>query len=377
MNHRERFHAVLNYEKYDRMPIVHFGFWGETLEKWAAESHIPNELAVSYKDNSPQDKEITRMLGFDYNVFSVIGDKSTRQIAQLYPPFEEGVVEEMPDGSQKYMTFYGVMERRIPGLQSINDELDWLFKDRKSWEELFLPKLRYTPDRVDWEVIEDAKKTSATREYPLGIHLGSLYGQLRTMLGILNISYVTVDDPKLYDEMIDAIGRLCYDRTRAILSSGIAFDFGHFWEDICYKNGSLIRPSIFAEKVGPWYKKITDLAKSFGITIFPLDCDGMIDDLVPIWLENGVNTMFPIEVGTWDGSIAKWRKKYGKQVRGIGGVRKHVLAEDRQAIDDEIERIRVLTELGGYLPCFDHRVAPDAEWDLVLYYADRFRKVFG
>ena len=37
MNNRERTLAVLNYQSYDRLPIAHFGFWDETLEKWARE----------------------------------------------------------------------------------------------------------------------------------------------------------------------------------------------------------------------------------------------------------------------------------------------------------------------------------------------------
>ena len=53
-----------------------------------------------------------------------------------------------------------------------------------------------------------------------------------------------------------------------------------------------------------------------------LDCDGWIDHLIPIWLENGVNTMFPIEVGTWNASIAPWREKYGKKILGVGGMNK-------------------------------------------------------
>ena len=31
---------LLNYQTYDRLPIVHFGFWEETLEKWVAEGHL-------------------------------------------------------------------------------------------------------------------------------------------------------------------------------------------------------------------------------------------------------------------------------------------------------------------------------------------------
>ena len=34
-------------------------------------------------------------------------------------------------------------------------------------------------------------------------------------------------------------------------------------------------------------------------------------------------------------------------------------------------------DLGGYIPCPDHRIAPDAKWENVQYYCEKFRKVFG
>jgi hypothetical protein len=56
---------------------------------------------------------------------------------------------------------------------------------------------------------------------------------------------------------------------------------------------------------------------------------------------------------------------------------KRAFAQDRAAIDAEIERLRSLVELEGYIPCPDHRIAPDAERDNVRYYCDRMPNVFG
>ncbi len=86
--------------------------------------------------------------------------------------------------------------------------------------------------------------------------------------------------------------------------------------------------------------------------------------------------MFPIEVGTWNAEIAPWREKYGKDIRGVGGMRKYTFALDRKAIDDEIERLKPLVELGGYIPCPDHRIAPDAKWENVQYYCEKMRSTF-
>jgi hypothetical protein len=134
---------------------------------------------------------------------------------------------------------------------------------------------------------------------------------------------------------------------------------------------------VFRRKVGPHYKRITDLVHDAGIDVISLDSDGRIDELVPVWFENGVNTMFPIEVGTWGAHIAPWREQYGKELLGVGGVNKKVFAYDRAAVDKEVERLIPLVELGGYLPCPDHRIAPDAKWDNVRYYCQRMREVFG
>ena len=115
----------------------------------------------------------------------------------------------------------------------------------------------------------------------------------------------------------------------------------------------------------------------YGIEIVSVDCDGLIDSLIPTWLENGVNTMFPIEVGTWKAEITPWREQYGKKIRGVGGMNKNVLGHDFSAIDAEIERLKPMIEMGGYIPCPDHRIPPEAIWDNVRYYCDQMHKIFG
>ena len=73
----------------------------------------------------------------------------------------------------------------------------------------------------------------------------------------------------------------------------------------------------------------------------------MTEKLLPIWFENGVNTMFPIEVGVWGDQFAPAREKYGKGMLGVGGMDKTALRRDKAAVDKEIERMKRLAELGG------------------------------
>jgi hypothetical protein len=383
MNSRQRVYNILHYKPVDRIPVVHFGFWNETLQKWHAEGHLTEAESKTYYEGTPS---ISAKLGFDFNWFSTFFYHGS-----IDPVFERKTLEVLPDGSKKVMNMFGAIELEKTGAGgSIPMELDHTLKDRASWEEHYLPRLQFSEERIlRAPVMNPADGTSrpfggggldilkdVSRSQHYGLFCGSLIGDIRNWLGVVGLSYLQADDEELFLEMVQTVADLDYRNTEYILKTGAKFDFAHFWEDICYKNGPLISPVVFNEVVGPHYKRITTLCNAHGIDIISLDCDGWIDLLVPTWLENGVNTMFPIEVGTWDASIAPWRKKYGRELRGVGGMNKTVFSRDRAAIDAEIERLKPLVELGGYIPCPDHRLAPDAEWDNVRYYCDQMHKAF-
>ena len=237
--------------------------------------------------------------------------------------------------------------------------------------------MRPSPERQNFAALDGLIARQKEQTYrPVMLEAGSLIGIIRDMLGVEELSYLYADDEELYREIIDTVAEDQYDNVKTALERGLRPDVAHFWEDICYKNGPLVTPAVFAELVGPHYKRMTSLLKAYGCNIVSLDCDGCIDTLLPIWLENGVNTMFPIEVGTWHASIAPWREKYGRELRGVGGMNKNVFAMDYAAVDKELERLRPLVELGGYIPCPDHRIPLGAKWENIQYYCERFREIF-
>lgn len=383
MTIRENALAVLRYQPWEEMPLVSFGYWPETLDKWAAEGHItPAEAAgyhgglgaedeQSYNDNGEGDRAIMAKLGFDMN-----WQPAFTMAVDLFPPFAEEILEEHPDGSRTIRDAAGLIVLVKPGIVSIPAEIGTSLTDREAWESLYLPRLQWDDARVDTKRLAALPPPEA-RQTPLGLHCGSLLGTIRNLLGVEAMSYLLADDEDLFAEMVEVFGNLSYRCTQKALESGVTFDYAHFWEDICFKNGPLINPALFRQYIGPQYRRLTDLLTAHGVDIVSVDCDGKIDLLLPIWLENGVNTMFPIEVGTWDASIAPWRAQYGQQLRGVGGMRKGVFAEDYQAVDREVQRLAELTRLGGYLPCPDHRIPPDAKFENVQYYCRQMRSALA
>ncbi|MCL1855164.1 MAG: hypothetical protein FWF86_05470 [Clostridia bacterium] len=382
MTQRERFRAVMNGEPYDRLPCINFGFWPKTLEKWEAEGHISKDVLGGGRDNSNEDEKIVQKLGFDYNLLvRLIKDQPGRGSmggsSSLFPEFATDIVKTYPDGKYEQRTYYGTIEMGSPGVMSVHAEVGWLLNDRKSWEELFLPRLTYYSGRVNEAHMERARERSKDEDLPIGIFCGSMIGQVRNMLGVENMSYMQADDPDLFHEILNAVAEVDFQTTKKMLETGIRWDYAFFWEDICFDKGPLVNPEFFRKYIGPHYKRVTQLLIRHGVETRAVDCDGMIDHLLPTWIGNGVNTMFPIEVGKWGGNFAPMKEKYGAAVRGIGGMDKSLFATDRTHIAAEIDRLRRFVEMGGFLPCPDHSIVPDSEWDLVMYYTERFHHAFS
>lgn len=370
MTIRDNILNILNFKNYERVPVVHFGYWNELLIQWYEQGHITLEEATKWGDGNEYDKSIAEKLGFDYNWSTCFGGNTF-----LNPYFERTILEELPDGGRKVSDSNGVIVLEKNEVNSIPMEFDHLLKDRETWEKHYKDKFTFSKDRINYEALNKIVPCEE-RETPLGIFVGSLFGNLRNIMGVVGSSYIYADDEDLFDEIININAELTYKVVEEILVSGVQFDFAHFWEDICFRSGPLINPSVFDEKVGPHYKKITNLLNKHNVNIVSLDCDGQIDALLPTWLNNGVNTMFPIEVGVWDASIKPWRGKYGKKVLGVGGMDKKIFLQDKKAVDVEIERMKYLIDLGGYIPCPDHRIPQDAKWELVQYYCEQFKNNF-
>ena len=369
MTNTERALNILRYKKADRMPAVHFGYWIELLQEWAEQGHIPKELLNGYYDGSPQDKEIDKIVGWDFNWYH-----TTSGSIRLDPAFEYKVLEILPDGFKRIQNPEGLIERIREGAGSIPAEDDYQLKDRKSYEELYKPKMQFKPERIPYDYFKnDFNKEK--RDIPIGLHLGSVLGEVRNILSIMGMSYMIADDYDLFAEIIDTYADMQYKCAEETLKTGAKFDFAHYWEDICFKNGPLISPVMFEELCFKHYKKRNDLVKSYGIDIISLDCDGVTERLLPVWFESGVNTMFPIEIGTWGDQFEPARQKYGKCMLGVGGMDKTALRKDKAAVDKEIDRMARLSKLGGFIPCPDHRIMPGSKFELVKYYAAKIKEI--
>lgn len=364
MTDRQRFLATMRYEPRDRPPLCDFGFWPETIDRW-------HEQGLPRRVQSGNDHDVAQnFFGMDHYT----GGPGVN--VGLCPAFEAEQVEDR--GEQEVVRDQaGVLLLRDKYSGSIPMHLDHTLKDRESWEQHYKPRL--DPDHParypDWK---QAGADWADENYPRPrtIGGGSLFGKLRDWMGIEAVSYLIHDDPALFEEMVETVTVCIVTCHRRIFEQGAKVDACSMWEDMCYNAGPLMNVEAFKRYLAPRYRRITDQLRAHGCEIVWLDCDGNIEQLMPLWLEAGVNCMFPLEVGTWGADPVRYRQQYGKQLLMMGGFDKHILAADKDAISAEVDRLAPLVAEGGFIPFCDHRVPPDVSLDNYMHYLQRARTVW-
>ena len=381
---RERFLDVCHFKRPGDL-FTFDKFWPETLEKWVNQG-APKEII--------DPRFICDYFQFDHEhsltqVKSGIGAAMAYQPPGLgygitrwqrtpvVPSYKPRIISEdertvtFTNGDSQTLRVFKDKLTRMPTY------LDWPVKDRATWNEFKKRLDPDTPERwpVDWNAyVQEMNKLG--EETPISLEVGGFYGYLREWIGSERILYMFYDDPGLIEDMME---QMLYMETEVIkrVVKDIRVDMATFWEDMCYKTGPLISPAMVQKFMMPRYKKITDLLRSNGVDIIYLDSDGNVDQLIPLWLEAGINYIWPFEVAAGNDVVAI-RKKYGKDLIIGGAIDKRALIKGKEAIREEVmSKVPFLLEQGGYLPAIDHLVPPDVTFENYCYYINTMREVAG
>ncbi len=357
MTSRERFLACMKYEPVDHVPDMEFGGWEDLFEEWH-EQGLPLEV----KGNAEFDEH------FGLETLHGCGG-----VTGLIPAFETEVLEE-DETTRVVRDGNGIICRVRKHGSSIPQYLEFPVKNREDWERIKFRLDPTNPARIvsDWEE-RTAVCNASDRAVAFGC--GGFYGWLRNFWGLENLSIAFFEQRDLVEEMLDTQLELVMVALRQVPEE-LRIDLGTWWEDMCYNHGPLMSPQLFRELLMPRYKVITEELARRGVWIHQLDSDGNIRELTPLWLEVGINLMFPVEVAA--GSDPCWlREHYGREVLLRGGYDKLALLNGREAIVRELERIAPVVEEGGFIPHVDHRVPADVKLDDYHFYLEKKREMFG
>lgn len=358
MTPHERFLATMYFRPVDRAPLWEWGPWSSTLRRWQRE-------ALGKGNSPPQYSECENKVQCGVDLW-------------MLPRYEERVISE-DDMSIVKVSDRGVVMRTFKSLDTMSmpEHIEYPIKTRADWEKL---KKRFDPSDparfpADWDKsCEHWQKTGPVLIFQ-GPRSPSLFGFVRELLGPERIFYAFYDEPEMVHDIMEFNTQFIIDLLPRILDEAQLTSI-FFWEDMCYRNGSLISPKMFREFMVPRYRRITDLARSKGVDLSFVDCDGNVEELIPLWLESGISGVYPMEVAAGM-DVVKLRREYGKDLLITGGIDKRVLAQNRKSIDEELEAKIPLTEQGGYIPHIDHAIPHDVPYDNFAYYWEKKKSLLG
>jgi uroporphyrinogen decarboxylase len=189
---------------------------------------------------------------------------------------------------------------------------------------------------------------------------GGFFGALRNMMGIQNLCLAFYDHPTLVERMMEQRADAMIEITAEVLQH-VGFDIFWFWEDMAYRSGPLIGPKLFRKFASKHYRRVCDWLRSQGIKHIGLDSDGNIHKLIPIWLDAGIDHLWPFEVQAGM-DVLEVRSTYGHDLAIVGGIDKRAVAAGGDTMRAEVDRVMPLVEDGGYIPELDHTAPPDISW---------------
>jgi hypothetical protein len=133
-------------------------------------------------------------------------------------------------------------------------------------------------------------------------------------------------------------------------------------------------PEAFAEFLLPEFRRVADVLRAYGVPVIGMHTDGDFRELLPMFIEAGVNAVHPCEV-TNGQTITAIRAAY-PDLLIFGGLDKKAIAAGKEAIDHELEsKLPVMLEYGGYFPYLDHAVDPAIPFSNFVYYRQKLKEI--
>jgi len=357
MTSRERFLAALRCTPTDRRFRYEHGPWPSTHARWEQEGY-------------PRDAEFGKYFKMDPLVRIMIQSGFTD--SPYFPKFDETTLDETAecrifrdgDGIHK-------MELKTGRDTSMPQFIKFPVADRADWAAI---RQRLNPADGAARIgdTEPLRRQCADQTVPTLLPICGVFGHPRNLLGDEGLAFVIYDDPALLEEILENWLDLYITLIRQ-LTSAVRVDALLIWEDMCYKNGPLISPEHFRRFMLTPYKKLIACARACGIASVIVDTDGDCRKMIPLFVEADVNCLLPFEAQCGM-KLDEIHAAFPKLCI-LGGMDKRVLAQDRPAILNEVDRVMRLFEgFGGYIPTLDHTVPPNVSLDNFKYYLECVRR---
>jgi hypothetical protein len=295
------------------------------------------------------------------------------------PMFERVVVDEN-ENTVDYINHEGILMREFKQHRDTSMPLFVKFPvtDTADFEKLAAERLALNREvrfSEAWKRQVSAWKDTGLARICWADRWGGFFGPIRNLTGLEGLCMMFYDQPKLVEQMMEQRADSIIAITEELMKY-TDFEAFWFWEDMAYNSGPLINPRLYRKFALKHYRRVCDWLHSRGVKHIWLDSDGDIHKLIPIWMEAGINGLWPFEVKAGM-DVLEIRTTYGHDLRMGGGIPKYTVAIGGEVMRQAVDRVMPLVEDGGYFPELDHSAPPDITWGNYCEYMEYLLKRLG
>jgi len=330
MNSRERIKLALEHKEPDRVPI-HDNPWQATVDRWLSEGLPSGVSAADY---------------FGYELAEFGADTTPRFPIEVLSEDDEYIVER---------NSYGGVRKNHRDFSTTPQVIDYPCKEREDWEKI-KPRLEPSDYRVDWVsgLQRFSREESRGRFITYNAAVG--YDKIQSYVASERLLRAVLLEPDWVTDMYWADAELAMAMCDRMIDGGFRFDGAYLFCDLGYRGGLFFSPGHYEDQLHPVFKELCRFFHERDMYVF-LHCCGDVKDLIPYFIEDGIDCLQPLEVKSGM-DLVELKERHGDDITFMGGIDVRLMALDDPApLEKEIrEKFTAAKENGGYIYHSDHSV---------------------
>jgi uroporphyrinogen decarboxylase len=356
----------LNRRPLERIPVFYRG------------DMILNELLVKYfgLGNTDDDYlELAKKLGADFYTGGVtLSDFHTYAPKYTGPDFgtyndpnffftfgiRSKVVER--NGKREFISYFDAP--RLKDKNEISDIKNYKFPDSSWFDFNYYKNILSETGYIPYTEIKRLDN------YFLGT---LLYSSIFMISGYLRGMEILLEDLAFNKEyagyLIDTVGEICLEVSKKNLGKiGKTIEIYGMWDDFAMQSGMMMSPGAWRKYYKPWYKRIIEEAKKYGLIVM-FHCCGSCHDVIPDFINIGVDILDPVQTSANNMELGELKKEFGKDICFHGGldIQQLLVQGNPAAISSEVKRVNSLfKDDGGILFGPSHYITSDTPLENVF-----------
>lgn len=172
------------------------------------------------------------------------------------------------------------------------------------------------------------------------------------LMGMDTFLMAMYDNPSLVERLLSHISGFYYEQARIMFEKGQGFtDIFFMGDDYGMQSCPLMHPRLWRRFIAPHLERLWGLAKSFGLKVQLHSC-GSIRELVPDFIDRGVDVLDPIQVKAKGMTPEDLKEQFGNKLAFHGSMDTQETLPFGTPEDvrrEVIHRLRTLAPGGGFI----------------------------